>query len=207
MWKLLPGGNLWATWRSSKSSTLSRPNTHMIAHMTHRLRYQGSALGVTHVFGRRPEQESERLAQTMSPKSISRSWRSARVRPCWTAGNAQFARSIYGLRKICGFWVRGPPALAKQLPRGRAVGAFIICVWKPRLCGLLVSVHVDSKYAIGSVEGHARSKVNEEAVPLCESCQMHSGGFFPWLLLSGLLGTLGHPWNELADASCKAGCA
>ena len=38
-----------------------------------------------------------------------------------------------------------------------------MCV-EPGLCGLPVFLHVDSQYAICSVEGHARPVVNEEAV-------------------------------------------
>ena len=76
-----------------------------------------------------------------------------------------------------------------------------MCV-EPRLCGLPVSVHVDSKYAIGSVEGHARPKVNEEAVHYARAakCVLE---VFSVVTVEWIAGPIGHPWNELADAAAK----
>ena len=76
-----------------------------------------------------------------------------------------------------------------------------MCV-EPRLCGLPVSVHVDSKYAIGSVEGHARPKVNEEAVHYARAAKCILE-VFSVVTVEWIAGHIGHPWNELADAAEK----
>ena len=73
---------------------------------------------------------------------------------------------------------------------------------EPRLCGLPVNVHVDSKYAIGTVEGHARPKVNEEAVHYARAAKCVLD-VFSVVTVEWIAGHIGHPWNELADAAAK----
>ena len=63
-------------------------------------------------------------------------------------------------------------------------------------------LHVDSKHAISSVNGHERPAVNEEAVHYARAakCILET---FSSVTLEWIAGHIGHPWNELADAAAK----
>ena len=76
-----------------------------------------------------------------------------------------------------------------------------MCV-EARLCGLPVILHVDSHYAISSVNGHARPAVNGEAVHFARAakCVLET---FSQVTVEWIAGHIGHPWNELADAAAK----
>ena len=80
------------------------------------------------------------------------------------------------------------------LSLGRVVGVFIICGVESSLCALPVILHVDSQYAICSVEGHARPVVNEEAVHNARAakCIME---VFSVVTVEWIAGHIGHPWN------------
>ena len=70
------------------------------------------------------------------------------------------------------------------------------------MSGLPVALHVDSQYAISSVNGHARPVVNEEAVHYARAakCILETSSV---VTLERTAGHSGHPWNELADAAAK----
>ena len=67
--------------------------------------------------------------------------------------------------------------------------------------GLPVVLHVDSQYAISSVNDHERPADNEEAVHCARATKCTLGTLsavtFEWIAGNG------HPWNELADVAAK----
>ena len=106
-----------------------------------------------------------------------------------------------------------PPAWVGALKAGcdtaELAGITCACRWgidrmgvELGLSGLPVVLHVDSQYAISSVNGHGRPVVNEEAVyhARAAKCILET---FSSVTLEWCAGHSGHPWNELADAAAK----
>ena len=106
-----------------------------------------------------------------------------------------------------------PPAWVGALKAGCDTAELAGITWACRWCinrmgvetglsGLPVVLHVDSRYAISSVNGHQRPVVNEEAVHYARAATCILETFSP-VTLEWIAGHFGHPWNELADAAAK----
>ena len=106
-----------------------------------------------------------------------------------------------------------PPAWVGALKAGCDTAGLAGTTWACRWCinrmevetgmsGLLVALHVDSQYAISSVNGHERPVVNDEAVHYARAakCILETSSV---VTLEWTAGHSGHPWNELADAAAK----